>query len=38
MNYDIPVVCALCALKTARSRIEKRTHKRRGKKQYFQGN
>lgn len=32
MNYDIPVACALCALKTASSRIEKRTHKKGGEK------
>lgn len=32
MNYDIPVVCALCALKTASSGIEKRTHKKGGEK------
>lgn len=32
MNYDIPVVCAACVLKTARSGGEGRAHKRRKKK------
>lgn len=32
MNYDIPVVCAVCVLKTARSGKEGRAQKRRKKK------
>jgi len=33
MNYDTPVVCAVCVLKTTRSGTEEWAHKRRKKKQ-----
>lgn len=35
MSYDIPAVCAVCVLKTARSGGEGRAHKREKKQVVF---